>query len=196
MSKSAGNKSRSRRAAASAVSMRWHRARVTAVRADGRVTESRHGTTADAVSHAVALAVQSQSNGRGRAYKECRVHGRVSTRLVGSELVVWRVSKRDLSPIVDSIRSRAAARFSGAYTGPSFAPVVSRHDAVAAPALRSESERSEWLAANGVTVRPVVPDEVLLAVPGRSDVRPHMPGSRAGGRWQLRHDVPPFGALP
>lgn len=110
--KSTGSKSRSRRAAASAVSMRWHRARVTAVRADGRVTESRHGTTADAVSHAVALAVQPQSNGRGRAYRECRVHGRVSTRLVGSELIVRRVSKRELSPIVDSIRSRAAARSS------------------------------------------------------------------------------------
>lgn len=83
------------------------RATVTATRADGRTTVSRHGTTADAIAHAVELASQTQSNGRGRAYRHCVVSGAVSHQLVGTALVVRRASRREAAALVAGIRARA-----------------------------------------------------------------------------------------
>lgn len=143
-------RAKSRRAAASAVSMRWHRARVTAEHRDGRgVTESRHGNTADAVRHAVALALKSRN--RSSVYRRVVVHGRVSTRLVGSELVLRKLSRRDLKALLANLEVAIAERDSRAWRPtpwrPESLPVgnASLYGSVQAP-LRSDSERAEWVA--------------------------------------------------
>lgn len=154
---------KSRRAAAGAVAARWHRARVTAEHRDGRgVTESRHGTTADAIHHGVALALRVRN--RSSVYRRVVVHGRVSTRLIGSELVLRKLSRRDLKALLANLEVAIAERDSRAWRPKPWRPAplptgnASLHGSIQAP-LRSDSERAAWIA-DWIAATPPAPRDV------------------------------------
>lgn len=154
---------KSRRAAAGAVAARWHRARVTAEHRDGRgVTESRHGTTAEAIQHGVTLALRTRN--RSSVYRCVTVHGRVSTRLIGTELTLRRLSRRDLKARLANLEVAVAERDAGAWRpspwrpGPLPAGRASLHGTIQAP-LRSDEERARWIA-DWIAATPPAPRDV------------------------------------